>query len=129
MIHLPIPSTWLRDLKIEGKEKSHTGIYSFYVISWCVYNIVFVLSECFNFSLHMYAQRSNFLPSYTFSVENCHFPSKKGGMFSSILSFCNRSIIVKPQSAIMEMPGLSSSVVRKPDIFVSSTSEIEPTKT
>ena len=33
--------------------------------------------------------------------------------------------MLKPRSAVIEMPGLSSSLVRNPDAFVSSRSEIE----
>lgn len=39
------------------------------------------------------------------------------------------SLTVKPLSAIIEMPGLSSSFIRKLDTLVSSTSEMDPMKT
>ena len=39
------------------------------------------------------------------------------------------SRIVNPRSAMMDIPGLSSIVFKKPDSRVSSTSEIEPTNT
>ena len=39
------------------------------------------------------------------------------------------SRIVNPQSAMMDIPGLSSIIFKKPDSRVSSTSDIEPTNT
>ena len=39
------------------------------------------------------------------------------------------SFIVNPLTAMMETPGLSSSVVRKPECLVSSISEMDPTNT
>ena len=50
-------------------------------------------------------------------------------MFKFIPSSFKISLIVKPCSAIIEIPGLSSSLVRKPLLRVSSITDFDPTQT
>lgn len=44
-----------------------------------------------------------------------------------MLSAFNMSFTANPLSAMIAMPGLSSSLVRNPDTHVSSTSQMDPT--
>ena len=70
-----------------------------------------------------------FQPSWTSNAGNCIFPYIDGGRFNSTLRLRRTSLMVKPLSAIIEMPGLSVSFVRNPERWVSSTSEIDSTYT
>ena len=66
-------------------------------------------------------------PAQTSCVVSCCLPSMNGGMFSSAFTFFSKSLIVNPQLAIIDIPGLSSNLDWKPETLVSSTSEIKPT--
>ena len=68
-----------------------------------------------------------FLPFSISAGDSCFLPSRKGGIFRPIFISFNKSFIVNPLSAIIEMPGLSFSLVSRPHMRVSSTSEIDPT--
>ena len=74
-------------------------------------------------------RKAIFLPATTSADGNCFCSFRKGGMLSSMCSVENRSSMVKPLSAIIEMPGLSYSFSKNPLSLVNSTSDIEPTKT
>ena len=66
-------------------------------------------------------------PAQTSCVVSCCLPSMNGGMFCFAFRSFSKSLIMNPQSAIIDIPGLSSNLDRKPETLVSSTSEIEPT--
>ena len=66
-------------------------------------------------------------PSWTCFAGNWDLPFIKGGKFNSILNSFNISLMVNPLSAIIDIPGLSFNVSRKPQFLVSCTSLIEPT--
>ena len=74
-------------------------------------------------------RKAIFLPATTSADGNCFCSFRNGGMLSSMCSVESRSLMVKPLSAIIEMPGLSSSFSQNPLSFVNSTSYIEPAKT
>ena len=63
----------------------------------------------------------------TSSGDNWLPPSRKGGILRSTPISFSWSLIVKPLSAMIEIPFFPSSFFRNPDTLVSSTSDIEPT--
>ena len=68
-------------------------------------------------------------PSWTCDGSNCALPATKGGILRSTFNFTdfNMSLIVNPLSAITAVPGHFEILSRKPETFVSSTSEMDPT--
>lgn len=92
---------------------------------WTVFKYTVVLDPANNLSTCI-RNDAMVLPVCTSSAESYCLPSISGDTYVQVNSKV-AYLIVKPLSAMMEMLGLSSSVVKNPYMRVSSTSDIELT--
>ena len=73
--------------------------------------------------------QSSCLSQFPCMASNCWRSSKKGGTFNLMFNLSSISWIINLLSAMIDIPGLSSSLERKSHSWPSSMSEIEPTYT